>query len=263
MSRLAELQSLLQNGILAGDNECDGVLAVLRTGNGAPVAERFGIYTNAYRARLVEIVGKDHELLVEYMGEDLFNRMALEYVDAHPSSTTNARYYSRNLSLFLAENEPYKRWPQMAEIVSIQTALDDAFDSEDNLAAGLEDLSGLAPEQWAGLVFEPHSSVRTLEATTNAFEIWSALKAGHEAPPPEILDTKLTLIVWRQDLTPKVRPQGYEEAMLWKEAGRGVAFGVLCEMAATFDQPETAAERAASYLAGWLNAGLLASARTC
>jgi hypothetical protein len=48
-----------------------------------------------------------------------------------------------------------------------------------------------------------------------------------------------------------------EEAMMWDEAGNGIPFGVLCEMLATYDEPDGAAGRGASYLHGWITAGLL------
>lgn len=51
-----------------------------------------------------------------------------------------------------------------------------------------------------------------------------------------------------------------EEAMMWREAVKGVRFSVLCELLATFDDPETAATRAATHLQGWLAAGLLSGA---
>jgi hypothetical protein len=52
----------------------------------------------------------------------------------------------------------------------------------------------------------------------------------------------------------------YEEAMMWIEASRGARFGVLCEMLATFDDPDGAALRAAGYLQGWLEAEMLSAA---
>ncbi len=48
--------------------------------------------------------------------------------------------------------------------------------------------------------------------------------------------------------------------MLWDEAANGVRFGMLCEMAATYDDPDGAAARAAGYLQGWIASGLLTSA---
>ena len=49
-----------------------------------------------------------------------------------------------------------------------------------------------------------------------------------------------------------------EEAMMWDEAAKGVRFGVLCEMVATFAGEDDAELRAASYLKGWVDTGMLA-----
>ncbi len=45
--------------------------------------------------------------------------------------------------------------------------------------------------------------------------------------------------------------------MLWDEAASGISFGVLCGVAATYDDPESTAARVAGYLKGWLASGLL------
>ena len=42
------------------------------------------------------------------------------------------------------------------------------------------------------------------------------------------------------------------------EAVKGVRFGVLCEMVATFVGEDDAELRAASYLKGWVDTGMLA-----
>ncbi len=49
-----------------------------------------------------------------------------------------------------------------------------------------------------------------------------------------------------------------EEAMMWDEAAKGIPFDVLCEMLATYDDPDGAAARGAGYLHGWITSGLLA-----
>ena len=59
---------------------------------------------------------------------------------------------------------------------------------------------------------------------------------------------------------PKLRVLSAEEAMMWDEAAKGVTFGVLCEMLATFDNPDEAPMRAAQYLKGWIEFGLLQGA---
>ena len=46
--------------------------------------------------------------------------------------------------------------------------------------------------------------------------------------------------------------------MMWNEAAKGVSFSVLCEMVATFAGEDEAELRAASYLKGWVDMGMLA-----
>ena len=45
---------------------------------------------------------------------------------------------------------------------------------------------------------------------------------------------------------------------MWAEAAKGVRFGILCEMVATFGGEDGAELRAATYLKTWLDTGLLA-----
>jgi hypothetical protein len=45
--------------------------------------------------------------------------------------------------------------------------------------------------------------------------------------------------------------------MMWDEAVKGVRFGVLCEMVATFGGEDDAELRAASYLKDWIDMGML------
>ena len=69
-------------------------------------------------------------------------------------------------------------------------------------------------------------------------------------------------MVWRQDFMARFRPLSAEEAMMWDEAGKGVRFGVLCEMVATFAGEDDAELRAATYLKGWVDTAMLAGCRT-
>jgi hypothetical protein len=56
----------------------------------------------------------------------------------------------------------------------------------------------------------------------------------------------------------RFKPLSTEEAMMWDEAVKGVRFGALCEMVATFGGEDDAELRAASYLKDWVDMGMLA-----
>lgn len=250
---LADLQDSFQKALLAAD---DGFLEVLADGPREPKHVLLGLYRDAYILRLIEFIQNDHPLLRAYVGDAYFDELARAYAVANPSHTRNARYFCERLPTFLASAAPYDGNPQLAELAALEKALNDAFDAADAPALSVADLAALPPDDWPDLVFTAHPSAIRLDLRTNAADIWLALNNDNEPPQPERLAEPRRVLVWRQDAA-RFRSLGAEEAMMWDEAVRGASFGVLCEMAATFDDPDGAAARAAGYLQGWISSGLL------
>src|SRR3954470_15703051 len=98
VKQLAATQLLLQAGILAGDcaieREIQGEDDDFRS-------VRLGIYHDAYRLRLVEVLGKDYPVLRKYLGDESFDGAALAYLTAHPSTFRNVRWFGRRFAEFL------------------------------------------------------------------------------------------------------------------------------------------------------------------
>ncbi len=252
---LGEIQDSFQQALLAGN---DGILAGLADGPREPKGVQLGLYRDSYILRLIEFAQKDHELLHAYLGDEAFEELARGYAAAYPSRYRNAKDFCAHLPQYLSEAEPYAAHPAIAELAGLEKALNDAFYAKDEAAIGVPHLAGFAPEDWASLRFTPHCSAARLDFSTNAADIWSALKRGSEPPSAEANGLR-RILVWRQDL-PKFRVLSEEEAMLWDEAANEVRFGVLCEMAATYEDADQAAARAAGYLQGWIASGLLSGA---
>ena len=258
MSSLKELQDTFQRGILAGD---DTILSEVVDSAREQRTVLFGVYRNAYVARLAEILGNDYEQVHAYLGDAGFARLAKMYVDAHPSDQRNARWYGRHLPAFARETPPFANHPEVAEIAALENALSDAFDGPDAKPLAITELATIPGEDWPRLVFAPHPTATRLIFQTNAAAIWSALKAETAPPKPARLPEPLALVVWRQEFMARFRPLEAEESMMWNEASKGVRFGVLCEMVATFAGEDAAELRAATYLRGWVDLGMLAGCR--
>lgn len=255
---LAELQARFQAAVVDG---ADDVLALIPPNSRTSSAVLFGVYRHAYVARLVEVVRNAYPILVQHMGEEAFDAMARGYVAAYPSRHANARWYGSDVPDFLAR-EAFAGTPELREIALLERQLDLAFDAVDAPVLDLAALAAFPPETWGGLTFRPHPSAQLLTFETNAFDLWAALKNG-EAPPPSTPHPEpVPLLVWRRDGMPSVRRLAAEESMLWREAVRGKPFAGLAEMAAMYDDAETAAVRVAQYLHGWLTAGLISEAMT-
>lgn len=254
MTNLKDLQARFQAGIMSGDD------AALDDINDSATEDRstlFGVYRNAYVLRLAEILGKDYELTHTYIGDDAFSGLARAYIAAHPSDKRNARWFGRYLPEFLRRTAPFSDHKEVAELAALEKALADAFDGPEAVPVTVDELAAVQPENWAQLVFTPHPTAHRLRFRTNAADIWIALKDDAAPPAPVQLAEPQAILVWRQDLTSRFRPLSPEEAMMWAEASKGVRFGVLCEMVATFGGPDDAELRAATYLKTWLDTGAL------
>jgi Putative DNA-binding domain len=259
MKSLKELQESFQQGILAGD---DAILAEVNDSAKEQRKVLFGVYRNAYVARLAEILADDYEQVHAYLGGQGFARLVKAYIAANPSDQRNARWFGRHLPAFVKKSENFAKHPEVAELSALEKALADAFDGPDAEPLSIEQLAAIEPEAWPRLVFRPNPTAIRLTFATNATDIWSALKNETAPPKPKALPEPQAFVVWRQDFMARFRPLSTEEAMMWNEAAKGVRFGVLCEMVATFAGEDGAEVRAATYLKDWVDTGMLAGCQT-
>lgn len=255
MSGLKELQESFQRAVVDGD---DAVLAELVD---SPKEKRdvlLGVYRHAYGARLVDILKNDYEKLHALLGDDQFDDMARRFIRANPSTTPNARWYGAKLPGFLETTAPWRDEPALHDLAALEQTLNDVFDAGEADALTLGDLGTVAPDDWPALTFTPHPAVRRVDLDTNAADIWRALNEDKTPPAPRIPGETAQFIVARNDTMATFRPAASDEAMMWDEMAKGVTFSVLCEMLAIFGGEDAAAARAASYLKGWIEAGMLA-----
>jgi len=254
MSDFARQQAEFQRGILTGD---DTVLGEILDSPREKRETLYGVYRYAYGSRLVEAMRNDHALLHSYLGDEMFDEMGHAYVKARPSEHPNLRWFSQGLPEFLKSAEPYCNHPVLADLAALEKALNDAFDAAEGPVLDLTAMAAFAPEQWNDLTFRPHPSATRFDLSTNAAAVWLALKNDETPPDAVTLEQPSRILVWRQDTTPMFRELPAEEAMMWDEAANGIPFGVLCEMLATYDDPDGAAARGAGYLHGWITSATL------
>ena len=254
MSDFARQQADFQRGILTGD---DTVLAEIQDSPREKRETLYGVYRYAYGSRLVEAMRNDHELLHRYLGDEVFDEMGHAYVKARPSEHPNLRWFSQGLPEFLKSAEPYCNHPVLTDLAALEKALNDAFDAAEGAVLELAAMAAFALEAWPDFRFQPHPSAARLDLSTNAATIWLALKNDETPPDAAALEQPSRLLVWREGVTPMFRELLTEEAMMWDEAANGIPFGVLCEMLATYDDPDGAAARGAGYLHGWITSGIV------
>jgi len=83
---------------------------------------RLQIYADAYRLRLIEALETDFVALRAALGPEEFDRLGRAYIDANPSDHYSVRYFGRNLGRFLAQTDPYREQPVLADIARFEWA---------------------------------------------------------------------------------------------------------------------------------------------
>ena len=255
MKSLRELQETFQRGILAGD---DSILAEVNDSAKEQRKVLFGVYRNAYVARLAEILADDYAQLHAYLGDQAFAKLVKAYIDANPSDQRSARWFGRHLPDFVRESATYAKHPELAEIADLEKALADAFDGPDAAPLTIEALAALPPEAWPHLTLEPHPTAIRLTLQDQCRRDLVGAEGGNRAAQANAVARAASHRGVAAGVHGPLQAADRRGSHDVERGGKGVEFGVLCEMVATFAGEDEAELRAATYLKGWVDMGMLA-----
>lgn len=259
MLDLAQLQSEFQSYLIGDKSRTTFTTRIIDDAK-MGVNRRLAIYFDAYRLRIIEALATAYPKLKALLGDDLFNRIAREYIDEFPSTYQNMRWVGGNMREHLLYSIP--EHPIAAEMAVFEWSLSLAFDAEDVAELSLQDLAEIPPEHWNALQFKFQPSIQIVRLRWNIIPIWKALDAD-EASPALLQDSIYTLwLIWRRDLSSQFRSIGEMESIALHMAMTGATFAEVCE-SLEGQEAETTAEEAmtiaAQYMAGWLQSGMIVS----
>ena len=252
----SQLQRAFQRHVLQAD---DTVAAHVNESQKVPVETRLGIYFNAYRLRLIEALGANFPQLEAVLGDEAFEALTLEYLEAHPSTHFSIRWFGSELAAYLHETRPDQPW--FGELAQWEWALTSAFDAADATPVPVEALAAVEPERWWTLRFDLHASVQQLLLRTNAPAVFKALSADAEPPEPVILEVQQDWLLWRHELTTHFRSAAASEARALQLVRSDATFEDLCEALCDWYSEDEVPAQAASLLKSWLVEGMIVNIR--
>ncbi|MEO8164823.1 MAG: DNA-binding domain-containing protein [Betaproteobacteria bacterium] len=251
---LAATESRFQDHILTGnpaiDSEIEGQHGEFRD-------TRLGIYRDAYRLRLIEVLGNDYEVLRKYLGDEQFDAAARGYLAAHASTFRNVRWFGGKLSAFLRTTPAYAEHPELAELAQFEWTLGLAFDSPDGTIVQFEDVAAVPPPAWPEMRFTPHAALHVVDLQSNAVAIWKDIDSK-DTFSVEISDKPVTWAIWRKNHAPFFRSLEEDEAWALKALCAHASFGEICGGLCEWNAQADAAARAAGMLRGWIEEGWIA-----
>lgn len=251
---LAKLQTAFQAAVLGETHE---ILSVILPSRQLDNAERLAIYRNAYRSRLAEFVASDYPALQHILGDEDFDALTADYIDATPSHHRNARFYAQALPEFLRTHMPWDAIKILADLASFERALADAFDAADAVALDAAALAGVVAEDQPRLCFAFCPSFALLVLARGTTASYEAAIEGLAVPMPED-DGEEAILVWRApSLEPFYRLLDADEALALSAARAGGSLDEICSLLGQRNDPVTAASLAALFLCRWFGDGLV------
>ncbi|MFA5983031.1 MAG: DNA-binding domain-containing protein [Methylococcaceae bacterium] len=257
---LQELQKSFQSAVFKLEAEVPSF--IINTAQ-ASAKERFKVYTDAYRLRLIEALLSDYPALLDSLGDAGFDTMARAYIDESPSDQYSIRWFGRNLALFLQQTPPYKTQGGLAELAAFEWALSEAFDALETALVDFSHLAAIEVSTWPGLKLQFHPSLRQLAFEFNIPEVWEASNQKQALPAVTKNDQLQDWIIWRHQLKLLFRLLPEHEAICLKAFMAGNSFSQVCtELCQSLDEDQVVVN-VAGFLQAWLRDGWVAEVVSC
>ena len=259
MSALLKLESDFLERVLANSYDMGGQIVGTAA---ASAEERVSVYVEGYRLRLLEVLQDSYAGLCGMLGDEEFDRLGRGYIDAHPSTHPSVRWFGQHMADYLRGSALHEEHPYLAEMAEFEWAQAMVFDAADEPTADVQLLAAVPPEDWAGLRFKLHASVRRLDLIWNVPQVWQALEAESVIPELAYAETRVSWVLWRADLTTNWRSLEEDEAWALDAVRAGRDFAELCEGLCQWHEESAVALHAASLLKRWFTDGLIIRLQT-
>lgn len=252
---LADLQQAFQSAVLDLSVTTPDFIINTKT---ASSNNRFKVYTDAYRLRLVDAMKSDYPALNEYLGEVAFDVLGRAYIDVSPSDQFSVRWFGRHLPNFLETTLPYKGRHFLKELAIFEWALSEAFDAPESNSVDYKCLATIEPTVWPSLQIQFHPSLRRINLHWNAPQVWQASNQKKSLPLCEMNSTIQAWIIWRQNLKVLFRSLNMPQAFALDTFMQGHCFSEVCTGLTQWMDEEQVVINAAGYLNAWLHDGWIA-----
>jgi hypothetical protein len=228
------------------------MLAASAPAAGVPDGPGRAVYRNNYRAQLVGCLEESYPLLRTFIGEEAFLHAAAAHIGRQPPQAWTIDAYADGFCATLQALFPDN--PDLHELAWIEHALGQAFIAPDAAPVRADALAAVDWDQ-ARLHLTPTLQLRP--ATTNAADLWFAMRDAGVLPEAEMLPAPGGLLVWRRSFVSCLRALDPVEYAALAHLHREGSFGALCALLVERLGEEQGIASAGAMLADWLGSELI------
>lgn len=245
MRDLHTLQTHFQDFLLRHDSDIKSEIIDM---NNVSAETRLEIYREGYALRLLEALRNDYPVLSKLMGDDRFDLLGRDYIQAHPSHFRSIRWFGSTLADFMHLKTLFTELPWLIEMTHFEWLLTEAFDAADSHEMTLDEMGLIPFESWPEMRFSLHPSLRKIHLSWNTVPMWNAIKDENECPEPQKSDAPVCWIIWRKNYDMHFCSLTADEAFVIDAMLAGENFSAICEGLCEWIQENEVAMHAALIL---------------
>jgi hypothetical protein len=180
--------------------DLEGIETVIAPSQSQSSAERLAIYSQAYYARLLECLRAEFPVLCEAIGQDLFDRFAVGYLQSHPSRSYTLGLLGANFAAYLRDTRPKSDdtgWPDfLIDLATLEWNFSEVFDGpgvEGQPLLDAREMQSLPAELWPEARLVPVPCLRLIALEYPVQQLYRAIRQRQPAAPCEPRATWLAI----------------------------------------------------------------------
>ncbi len=220
-------------------------------------AERIAIYKRMYPLRMIEALEQDYPILAWHVGEEAFEQLVLDYVEAFPSRSYTLNRLGDNLPVWLDERCRRDDAAFLGDLARFELAQTLVFDEQPSDVLAAEQVARIPSEAWAEARLPPIPALRLLtlrHAIRPHCEAWE-----HDRPSPAPRRRATRVLVWRRGQTMHWREMPRAEYELLDALVSGETLGRALEAATARLRTHERQDRLFGWFRRWVSDGLFRS----
>ncbi|MDX2113016.1 MAG: DUF692 family protein [Alphaproteobacteria bacterium] len=243
--RLADEQHTLQAAIMQPDGK---PASWIRQKDDFSAEAQLGVYVNAYRWRLFDVVAEDYPVLKVYLGSERFESLINDFITVVPSIFFSVARYATRLPAFQQTHTGSDIFS--SELCALETAIAQLADAPETEVLTPEDLTGMTPEALMQSQLCVRKAMQLFAFNHPVNDYYKAVREETQLPaitkqPSFLAVFRHEDVVWRMDL----------EQQEYKLLSALCAGSTVGEALSAVD--ESAAANISQYFSRWMRNGLL------
>ncbi len=230
---LHELQRQFFQGVFGQD---ETIVSRLLASDKLSAGERLAIYRGSVLGIHSTALSEIYPVCKRLVGTRFFEAMCRRYIPQHPASSPNLQDYGESLSGFIAEFEPARDLPYLADVARLEWAWHRAFHAADETGFDFSVVECLTEAQRSQVLFKLPFSGHLLASAYPIHRIWESNQAEYEGDASIDLQAGgVKLFVWRNGYSVHIDILEHDQWTLLGALARGIPLGDLAQAVVPVD----------------------------